>query len=276
MDDNNQKFDGANNPNEDPQTEESNAARRLRMMGISTEAEKSDEPIVKAGFFENFWYHYKTVTIVTLIFAFIIGVGVYQMVSKVTPDVYIMYSGPTYYDNTRPLMDAFESVMAEDYNGDGEKKVNILHTVRYTPEQIAILEAEAEAIGEDYEFDYHFNAQEYERFQNEIMVGESIICLMDPSLYYEVGGNEIFMSLEEALGYVPEEAADDYAIYFKELKFAKFYSIFEQMPEDTLLVIRRTTAMQKLKGKKAETAQKNHVDYFKSMIEFEYPEGYTE
>ena len=271
MDDNNHNINETNG-----QPEESNAARRLRMMGISTEAEHSDEPIVKAGFFENFWYHYKAVTIVTLIFAFIIGVGVYQMATKVTPDIYIMYSGPTYYDNTMPLMDAFESVMTDDYNGDGEKKVNILHTVRYTPEQIAILEAEAEAAGEPYEFDHHFNAEEYERFQNEIMVGESIICLMDPSLYNEVGGSEIFMPLEEALGYVPEEAADGYAIYFKDLKFAKFYSVFDQMPDDTLLVIRRTTAMQKLKGKRAEAAQNNHLEFFRSMVKFEYPEGYTE
>ena len=44
-----------------PETEvcESNAAKRLRMLGISVEEEPPKEPVKKTGFFENFWYHYK-------------------------------------------------------------------------------------------------------------------------------------------------------------------------------------------------------------------------
>lgn len=258
--------------------EESNAARRLRLMGISVESEEEALPSKKKGlkaFLENFWYHYKFVTLMVLVAAVAIGVGVYQYVTKVTPDIYIMCSGPFYYDNTEPLMKVFATVMDEDYNGDGEKVVNILHTMRYNSEQIAILEAEAEALGEKYEFDHSFNAREYERFQNELMVGESLICIMDPTLYAEVEDRGVFMTLEEALGYVPEEAADDCAIYLKDLKFAKFYkNVFDVMPDDTVIAIRSMTAAQQLKGEKAEISHKNHLEVFRNIVEFEYPEGY--
>jgi len=267
--------------NEENTDGESAAARRLRMMGITAEEEaKKDEiPPQKKGFIpfiENFWYHYKLATIMVVAALIVVGVGVYQYVTRVTPDIYVMCSGPFYYDNTQPLMKVFEGVMNEDYNGDGEKVVNILHTVRYNADQIAILEAEAEAAGEEFNFDHAFNAQEYERFQSEIMAGESIICIMDPTLYAEVADNGVFMDLEEALGYVPDEAADDCAIYIRELKFGKYHRVFKDMPEDTVIAIRSVTAMQKMKGKKAAESHKNHLEVFRNIVEFEYPEGYEE
>lgn len=70
--------------------EESNAARRLRLMGISVESEEEALPAKKKGlkaFLENFWYHYKFVTLMVLVAAIAIGVGVYQYVTKVTPDI---------------------------------------------------------------------------------------------------------------------------------------------------------------------------------------------
>ncbi|MBQ8523106.1 MAG: hypothetical protein IJ457_00615 [Clostridia bacterium] len=260
---------------------ESAAARRLRMMGISAESEENKEeiPPQKKGilpFLENFWYHYKFATIMIIAAVIIVGVGVYQYVTKITPDIYVMCSGPFYYDNTEPLMKAFTTVMDEDYNGDGEMMVNIIHTVRYNEEQIAELEKLAEASNQEFEFDHAFNAQEYERFNSEIMVGESIICIMDASLYAEVSDSGIFMSLEDALGYMPDEAADDCAIYFKDLKFAKYNRIFQKMPDDTVIAIRSRTAMQKMKGKKAEKSHRNHLEVFRNIVEFEYPEGYEE
>ncbi len=258
---------------------ESNAARRLRLMGITAEEEKKEEELPKKrslkSFIENFWYHYKFATIAIIAAVAVIGVGVHQLATRVEPDIYIMLSGPFFYENTEPLMRIFAETMDEDCNGDGEKVVNILHTVRYNEEQIALLEAEAEKVGEKFEFDRAFNSQEYERFQNEIMVGESQICIMDSSLYAEVGDG-IFMSLEDALGYVPEEAADDCAVYLKETKFAKYYSAFNRLPDDTVIAIRSETAAQKLKGKKAEKSHRDHLALFKNIIGFEYPDGYTE
>lgn len=263
---------------EDDTAGESNAARRLRMLGVSTESsEEADAEIARPrgvrAFLENFWYHYKFATIAVVAAVAVIGVGVYQLLSRVTPDAYIMLSGPFFYENTEPVMSAFAEAMDEDYNGDGEKVVNILHTVRYNEEQIAALESMAEASGEKFEFDRSFNAQEYERFQNEIMVGESLICIMDSSLYAEVADSGVFMTIRDALGYVPEYAADDCALYFKETGLAKYYSIFNRLPDDTVIAIRSETAAQKLKGKKAAKSHKDHLKLFRNIVEFEEPIG---
>ena len=263
----------------DEEIAESNAAKRLRMLGISVEEESPAEPIVKAGFFENFWYHYKWHSIIALFLVFVIAIGVGQMATKVTPDIYIMYAGPHYYENTTSLMSAFKATMPKDYNGDGEKIINILQTVNYTDEQIKALEEEADRLaaeskdGAEYEFnfDYSFNAQEFEKFRNEILIGESIICILDPSLYEEVKGDDLLLTLEEALGYTPDSAYDEFAINFKELAFAKKYKIFDSLPDDSLLIIRRVTAMSSLKGKKAEQRHEYHVNYFKAMVEFKQP-----
>lgn len=281
MNEEERKVNIESSPDDIGQEEESNAARRLRLMGITaTEENMREEEIPKKrgirAFFENFWYHYKFATIAIIAAVAVIGVGVHQLVTRVEPDIYIMLSGPFFYENTEPLMKIFADTMDEDCNGDGEKVVNILHTVRYNEEQIALLEEEAEKAGEKFEFDRAFNSQEYERFQNEVMVGESIICIMDATLYAEVSDSGVFMSLEDALGYVPDEAADDCAIYFKETKFAKYYSAFNRLPDDTVIAIRSETAAQKLKGKKAEKSHRDHLALFKNIIEFEYPEGYAE
>ena len=256
--------------------EESNAARTLRMRGISVEAEPSAEPIKKAGFFENFWYHYRGVFLAVLAGIVILGIGVFQMVTKTTPDIYIMYAGPHYYENTMGVMNAFVAAMDKDYNDDGEKVVNILQVVNYTDEQKAKLKEEHDKMaaeakdGSEYDFslDEGFLEEERNRFREEIMYGESIICILDPSLYGEIEGAKMLLTLEEALGYKPESAYDDYAIRFKDLPFAQYYKTFSELDEDTLIVVRRVTAMTSLKGKKAKARHENHVDFFKSIVEF--------
>ena len=275
MSEENKNTQGVNENTENASAGESNAARRIRLMGIEVE-EKHDEPIAKTGFFENFWYHYKGLVIAAAFVVLIVAVGVFQMAAKSSPDIYVMYSGPSYFDNTSALMSAFTSVMPDDYNGDGEKSVSVLQTVTYTKEQIALLEEEADRLaaeaedgaGFEFRFDYTFNAQEYERFQNEIMVGESVICLIDPALYSEVKGEDLLLTVEEVLGYTPSYAHDEFAIKFKETEFAKYYNIFDSLPDDTLLIIRRVTAMTNIKGKAALKRHEDHVDFYKAMIEF--------
>lgn len=260
--------------------DESNAARILRLRGISVEAESTDEPIKKANFFENFWYHYKTVFLAVLAGIVILGIGVYQMVSKTSPDIYIMMAGPVYFENTEGVMSAFAAVMPDDLNGDGEKMVNILQCVNYTAEQKKKLKEEHDKMAAeaedgaafDFKLDEEFLADEYQRFRNEIMYGESVICIVDPSLYKELSGNNVLLTLEEALGYKPEGAVDDYALRFCDLEFAKYYKIFSRLDDDALIVVRRVTAMTSAKGKKAKERHENHVEFFKAIVEFTPPE----
>lgn len=258
---------------------ESNAAKRLRMLGISVEEEPPSEPIKKAGFFENFWYHYKFHTIAALFGIFVIVVGVLQLTTKTNPDIYIMYAGEKFYENTDGITGAFVGAMPTDYNGDGEKAVNILQIRSLTDAQKNEIKAQDDALANEYKdgavagsnIDEEFLSSEASRFREEIMVGESVICIISPELYKEIKGNNVLLTLEEALGYKPKRAVDDYALRFKDLYITEYYSVFDTLPDDTLIVIRRVTAMTSIKGKKAEERHKNHVDYFKALVEFREP-----
>ena len=258
---------------------ESNAAKRLRMLGISVEEEPPADPIKKAGFFENFWYHYKFLSLAVLFGVIVIGIGIFQLVSKTSPDIYIMYAGEKYYDNTAGITGAFIGAMPKDYNGDGEKTVNILQIRSLTDAQKNEIKAQDDAMANEYKegavadanIDESFLSSEASRFREEIIYGESVICIISPELYNEIKGNNVLLTLEEALGYKPKNAVDDYALKFKELSIIEYYSVFDSLPDDTLIVIRRVTAMTSIKGKKAEERHKNHVDYFKALVEFKEP-----
>ena len=75
---------------------------------------------------ENFWYHYKIVTIVSVIAVGFGGYMIYDLIKKVEPDMTIIVTldnGMAY--RTEELQDYFERY-CEDLNGDGEIYVSIV------------------------------------------------------------------------------------------------------------------------------------------------------
>ena len=81
------------------------------------------------------------------------------------------------------------------------------------------------------------------------------------------------MPLEEVLGYVPEEAIDEYGIRFRDTAFSEFFTATHVFPEDSILCIRRVSVMSAFKGqKKTERAHAYHTELFRSVVEFSLPE----
>lgn len=279
---------GSVSPENEP--EMSNAARRLRALGIDPNEEEhknipeETKPMKKAGkAIENFWYHYKTLTLALIAIVLVLGIGIYQLMSKTKPDLYIFYGGSMFnYDPSvvstetfKDMTDAFTSIMDKDYNDDGEKNIMLAEAICFSESEIKKYEEMCEARGLSPAFNKTFNAEELDRFRNEMMVGESVIYLLDPALYEEVRGKDIFLTLEEALGYVPDCAYDEYGIKFAELEFAKYFTAFDELQEDVILAIRRVTPMDAFaKSRDIDKIHANHVDFFKRIVNFEYPEGY--
>ena len=264
------------NKNTENEIEESNAARRLRMLGISTEEEPA-EPVKKAGWLENFWYHYKGVVLVVAAFLVIIGIGVYQLINKSKPDIFLMYAGPVYFteDGTGSLSSALCDVMPQDFNGDGEKSVSIMQALWFSDEKHEQYEAERIEQGLPSEFDPRFNADELSKIRNEFMAGTSVICILDPAVYDEISDKDIFIPLSELLGKVPDTAFDDYAVKFAETEFCKYYPVFDGIPEDTLLAIKRVSKFATYKDD-AEDVQRNHNRMFVSIMSFRPPKDTEE
>ncbi len=235
--------------------------------------------------FDNFWYHYKWHTIIGLFFAVVIGVCGYQFITREVPDVYIMYAGPEYL--TAGDIINVKSALRDnlkDYNGDGEKGITLITLTCVSEEKIESMKAEAEAESEEFYIDLNANAQNIKQFDMEVFAGEAVICLLDPSLYERVGEAGGFMKMTEVftseeLAALKEEGVEldgEYGIRLLSTKFGKYYGAIAEMPEDTMLCIRKVSTISVFKGKKKyEKLHGYHVDMFRELVNFEYPEGYV-
>ena len=85
------------------------------------------------------------------------------------------------------------------------------------------------------------------------------------------------MPLSEALSEAPDGALDEYGLRFADTKFARYFSAMDVFPADSVLCIRRVSTMSVFKGqKKTERIHARHLDLFRNIVNFEFPEGYTE
>ncbi len=227
--------------------------------------------------FDNFWYHYKWVTLIILFFATVIIVSTVQMLTREEGDVYVMYAGPQVISvqNMTYIERAFESV-SYDYSGDGEVNAVLRELTIMSEKEIEeAARAEMEEKGVPNE-GYILNEQmarsemgkSLQVFNQEILGGDSVICLLSPytySIVYEAGG---FMTLNEALGYTPEYAYDDCSVRLCDTGFATLEGM-ASLPEDTLFCIRRLSSMSFLKGQnKTKAAHDYHLEVFRAAVSY--------
>lgn len=229
---------------------------------------------------DNFWYHYKWVTLVTAFFTVTLLIIIVQMISKTNPDSNILYGGPAVLtaNQTKEIENAFNALLPEDFNGDGEKITSLQSITLMTKEQIA--KAEAEAAENSSVFVYNPQSLENNKtsFSTQLFSGEYVICLIDPEQYknaYKAGG---FAPLSELFGEnnIPEYAYDDCALLLSETNFSKFFTAMSFFPDDTLICVRKMSSVSAIKGKsKAEKEYNNQLRLFYSIIAFTPPEGFS-
>ncbi len=250
---------------------------RMRPDGGDDEGSFRNSKIYK--WLDNFWYHHKWKVVVISFFAVIIGICVYQYASREVPDVYVMYAGPEYLSSgaTSRLKESLRTVM-EDYNGDGETGITMVTLVCVSDDEIEEMKAEAVANSEEFYLDASANSQNIKQFSMEIFAGESVICMLDPWLYEDVRDAGGFMEMSELFTEEELEGVelyDECGIYLSSTKFYKYYSSVSVLPEDTVLCIRKISTMSVFKGKaKYEKLHEYHESMFRSMVLFDYPEGY--
>ena len=229
---------------------------------------------------DNFWYHYKWVTLVTAFFTVTLSIIIIQMITKTNPDSNILYGGPAVLtaNQTKEIENAFNALLPEDFNGDGEKITSLQAITLMTKEQIA--KAEAEAAENSSVFVYNPQSLENNKtsFSTQLFSGEYVICLIDPEQYknaYKAGG---FAPLSELFGEnnIPEYAYDDCALLLSETNFSKFFTAMSVFPDETLICVRKMSSVSAIKGKsKAEREYNNQLRLFYSIIAFTPPEGFS-
>lgn len=240
------------------------------------------EPGGKAAkWFDNFWYHHKWAVIIIGFIVITLLVCSLQMCTRVESDVYILYAGPYKFGQTDSM--SFESAFAgitEDRTGDGRALAELVDLYILSDEQIT---GELDALGEEAEnmvVNYEQFASNREAFDNHIIAGDTVICLLDPHLYssvYVMGddGEKIsgFMKLSDVLGYTPENAYDEYSIRIGDTPLGQYFSVLKGMDRDTLLCIREMSSFSYLLGKKSTREYHAYcTEIFKNIFEFVPPE----
>ena len=228
---------------------------------------------------DNYWYHYKWTTIIVVSFAVILTICIVQMATKETYDITVLYTGPHIFikEEKLSMQNALSSVLKEDNNNDGKKTVVIQDMPAFTPEQAEEAMKAAEEEGRTIIINSYSLEQVTQSFSQEVLAGESVICLLDRYWYDKLISNDGLTPLKEVVGKEVEGAFDDYGIYLKDTAFGKFFSAFDVLPDDTILCIRRVGIGSLVAGQKS--AQKRYESskrLFCEIINFEYPQGWTE
>ena len=189
--------------------------------------------------FQNFWYHYKWHTI-AVIFLLIVAIFIASsLLGKTEPDTLLYYGGPAYFSENAvgSVENAFEQVMAKDYNGDGKKVAQLIVTTVLSGDQYATKVMDAR---EEGEIAFMGDLSSAEKDYNEqILYGQGIICLLDKAHYEESKSRMEHLDVlfdEETL---PDGLfSDGKGIYLKDTAFGKYFEVFDGLPEDTVLCIK--------------------------------------
>ncbi len=220
------------------------------------------------GKLDNFWFYHKWKVVVIAAALLLFIICAFQMCGNVSDDLTFMYSGSAYLTtvpNYESILATFESIMPEDYNGDGEKRVACAAMNIYSEEQI---EARKKAVAKGEEFaevNTYINTQEYTSFNRVMQTGEYSLCLIEKWLYDGVAKG-VFCKLDETLGYQPENAIDSYAVYFWDTDFAKANAeVFASIPKETVLCLRMKNSMT---GKGSEEQYKRAKETFVAIFDY--------
>jgi len=210
---------------------------------------------------ENYWYHYKWATIISLFVAITLIVCLVQCANVARNDSLVLYAGS--YDMNagefREVKSALESVVG-DYNEDGDREVELVNLFIMSPDEVrAFNEAHKD---EGLTVNTNLLSTNWEAFQNEILSGEASVCIMSQYCYDYVADADGF--------------SDKYvAVYLKHTEFAKYNSVFQIFPDDTILCLRRISTMQSIfRRERVEREYANQVDFYNRILSFTAPEGW--
>ena len=169
------------------------------------------------------------------------------------------------------MQSAFADIMG-DLNGDGKRVVQFIDLTVLTDERIEENQKKAEQEGKEYKPDMDYVTQMRQKYKLQLAAGDAYLLLVDPQLYmqdYEVG---MFETLE-SLGVPSDHAYDDSSIKFRDTDYGKLYSVFEKLPDDTLMCMRVINVTGKARGKTEQAKFDSQLELMKKMLAFQSSEN---
>ena len=226
--------------------------------------------VKESGFlawFDNFWYHYKWVTLVVAFFVIVISICVIQSCSQEPTDVLVTYAGPAYLKQEQKVNveKIFSKNIPDEISKDENAKAGLSAYYILSKEQIeeAQKQTEVDENGDSYKVyvDTRFIAEEMEAFESQLMTGSGSVLLIDKSIYDslvgENGNSQRLVPLAEVLGAKPEGAIGNFGIRLGDTEIYKNNMQLQCLPADTVLCLHA-----KILGQKDYD---NEIAMFKAM-----------
>lgn len=215
---------------------------------------------------DNYWYHYKWVTIVVAFFIIVFSVCTLQMCSKEKNDLIVVYAGGAFVssEQTENIKSVINAVMPEDFDGDGAKSANFVKYEIYSADQIKEIEAATDTNGEHGYVDRSYNSSNYDNFCNYMQTGDASVYLLEPWLFEELKATNRLMQLSEVLGYTPD-GADAYGVRLGDLEIYNSYAVLKALPEDTVVCLLRPLVVGNSSDGEYYARER---DMFRALIEY--------
>ena len=211
MQDPEKKINSSEEATEKRRYEEKLEERSIVIGGGAAAAKKERQHGKLYRWFDNFWYHHKWKTIISLVVALIVVVCSVQMCTREPRgDVGVILAGPynlmskeAGYNNLRNCLSNY---LAEDYDGNGAKQTDISSYSVYSKEQIQALADNKDENGDPAPIiiNTQSNSSNYSSFVAYVQTGDASVMFADPWVFENMKAH--LADLENTLGYVPEHA----------------------------------------------------------------------
>ena len=207
---------------------------------------------------ENYWYHYKWLTIITLFFGIALIVCLAQCSAKDEYDMYALYAGPCYIggNESAELRDAVNDYMETD-------RQNVcINSFVYVSESKRQEYKENDAYYND-----GINMQQTSDFFDFLYTASFNMLILDEELYSLIKKDEILTPISEISEIGAERSDDGYCVRLYDTALPQKYSLFANMPEDTVLCFRTKVLLQQVASKNDSSAYDYQRSIFKKIIE---------
>ena len=216
--------------------------------------------------FDNFIYHHKIALIMgAALLAFVIFC-IAQCAGRTPGDVNLAYIGASeisseHYEN---LQSALGEMLGGDQNGDGKIHAEFTHFLYMTQRQVE----SARASGKPVDLQSLITVQT--QVDMEFAAGNIVIYFIDSDVYRELSSRSgLFMPLEDALGFVPDDANDAYSLKLGNLQSWEYYMGLNDFPAGTVIAVRDIQVAEEDKPEKQDLYKRN-LKMFRLLYEFKY------
>ena len=184
---------------------------------------------------DNFWYHYKWHTLITLFFVIVLTVCTVQMCTNQRSDVLVMYAGSEQLDDNeqKNIVKILEHLAENDEISVGITAYNLL-----SEDEIRALEAETDEDGKSLFVNRSFYTEQYQVYHSYLMTGESSVMIVSEWLYRELESADRLRPVSELTDGVDEDARiGECGILLEKTDLYEKYDALKALPEDSVVCL---------------------------------------